>query len=367
MRVFLSYRRQGGSERAQLLEVLLQMRGHEVFLDRQSLSNPDGYFDTQILRAIEAMDNFLLILSPGALDRCADEGDWVRREICHALRCGANIIPVMLEGFRWPEEMPMEIQAIRRCHAHSYYDEYRDACIDRICSNLKAGPARKVPVSPPPRPEAADAALDLGAFPPEDGNALELRTQQRIVIPYGYTSLRKEAFSCFAELTSIAIPRSVTRMETGAFKLCPRLTGVTVPEGVTEIAPHLFSTCPRLTNVTLPQGITAIGEFAFAYCRELTDMALPRALRQIDGFAFLSCDALRSVRFPEGLRSIGRFAFQKCTSLREAVIPDSVTSIGVMAFEGCTELRQVSLPGALRDVGQRAFPAWTTVLRRQEP
>ena len=93
--VFISYRRVGGKEYARLLKPELEKRGFEVFLDFDELS--DGVFDQRIKDAISASPVFLLILSRGALDRCVNEGDWVRcghsrRYFCHR-RCsylGAN-------------------------------------------------------------------------------------------------------------------------------------------------------------------------------------------------------------------------------------------------------------------------------------
>ena len=44
------------------------------------------------------------MLSPGTLDRCVDEEDWVRREIILALELNKNIVGVGLPGFVMPEE-----------------------------------------------------------------------------------------------------------------------------------------------------------------------------------------------------------------------------------------------------------------------
>jgi hypothetical protein len=42
--------------------------------------------------------HFLLLLTPGALDRCAKEGDWVRQEFEMALKRNRNIVPVCEES-----------------------------------------------------------------------------------------------------------------------------------------------------------------------------------------------------------------------------------------------------------------------------
>lgn len=41
----------------------------------------------------------MVLLTPSALERCHEPGDWVRREIEAALDMKRNIVPVMLEGF----------------------------------------------------------------------------------------------------------------------------------------------------------------------------------------------------------------------------------------------------------------------------
>ena len=55
--------------------------------------------DIKLLQSIEESKNFVLILSPESLERCQNEGDWVRCEIEHAIKCDKNIIPLMLSGF----------------------------------------------------------------------------------------------------------------------------------------------------------------------------------------------------------------------------------------------------------------------------
>lgn len=77
--VFISYRRDGGAETAKLLRDSLTERGYSVFLDVESLRS--GPFNTELYRVIEEANDFLLVLPPGALRRCAEEQDWVRKEI----------------------------------------------------------------------------------------------------------------------------------------------------------------------------------------------------------------------------------------------------------------------------------------------
>lgn len=90
--IFISYRRDGGKELARPLKSELERRGYRVFLDFDELK--DGIFDRRIMEAIETSPIFMVVLSPHALDRCADAGDWVRREIEYALEHDRHFIPV---------------------------------------------------------------------------------------------------------------------------------------------------------------------------------------------------------------------------------------------------------------------------------
>jgi len=66
--VFISYRRSNGSQLASLLKVHLEIRNFSVFLDVDRLEA--GKFDNNLLKSIQSAKNFVLVLTPNALDRC---------------------------------------------------------------------------------------------------------------------------------------------------------------------------------------------------------------------------------------------------------------------------------------------------------
>lgn len=99
--VFICYRREGGYALASDLFHKLTLAGYRIFMDKESLGS--GKFNEAILQIIEDCTYVLVILPPNALDRCVSEGDYVRREIEHALRHKKNVIPIMMRGFIWPE------------------------------------------------------------------------------------------------------------------------------------------------------------------------------------------------------------------------------------------------------------------------
>ena len=101
--IFISYRRDGFHQ-ANLFYTRLQALGYRVFMDVETLNA--GKFNEQLLDVISKCKDFVLVLSPNALDRCNNEGDWVRREVMCAMEHKKNIIPIMLSGFVWPDPMP---------------------------------------------------------------------------------------------------------------------------------------------------------------------------------------------------------------------------------------------------------------------
>ena len=95
--VFISYRRDAtGKYFARSIEGALTHHGYDVFLDVDCIDA--GEWAEQILTEVPKRAHFLLLLTPGALDRCADETDWVRREFLLALERGRNIVPVREES-----------------------------------------------------------------------------------------------------------------------------------------------------------------------------------------------------------------------------------------------------------------------------
>ena len=95
--VFISYRRDAtGKAFANLIEQRLTNHGYDVFLDVRSLDA--GQWALQILSEVPNKAHFLLLLTPGSLDRCENEDDWVRREFMLAVQHSRNIVPVREES-----------------------------------------------------------------------------------------------------------------------------------------------------------------------------------------------------------------------------------------------------------------------------
>lgn len=142
--IFISYRRKGsGAGVAGEMQSKLQSRGYKVFLDVDNIGS--GAFPEQIDHAIQECNDFLLILSPGMLDRCVEEEDWVRHEIMLAEKYGKNIVGVSLPGFVMPsvDSLPVELHDIPEKQVFLWSHEYRQASFDKIVENLLATSLKK--------------------------------------------------------------------------------------------------------------------------------------------------------------------------------------------------------------------------------
>ncbi|KPJ06180.1 Sterile alpha and TIR motif-containing protein 1 [Papilio machaon] len=137
--VFVSYRRSNGSQLASLLKVHLQLRGFTVFIDVERLEA--GKFDNNLLQSIRQAKNFLLVLTPNALERCkhdTEQKDWVHREIVAALQSKCNIVPI-IDNFEWPEpeELPEDMRAVCHFNGVRWIHDYQDACVEKLESFLR--------------------------------------------------------------------------------------------------------------------------------------------------------------------------------------------------------------------------------------
>jgi tetratricopeptide (TPR) repeat protein len=97
--VFISYRRSVHKHLSLLLFKDLRARGFDTFRDSDTMGA--GEFEKIILNQIAARTHFVVLLSYGTLERCSEPGDWLRREIEYALDTGRNIIPVLVDGFKF--------------------------------------------------------------------------------------------------------------------------------------------------------------------------------------------------------------------------------------------------------------------------
>lgn len=104
--IFISYRRDGGDVMARFLYEMLSYKGYRVFYDSETMST--GRFDKKIYRIIEECQDVIIVLSPGCLERCREEGDWFRLEITYAMEKEKPIIPIQMDNFEMPNDEAKE-------------------------------------------------------------------------------------------------------------------------------------------------------------------------------------------------------------------------------------------------------------------
>lgn len=117
--IFISYRRNGGAQYARIIELQLKQRGYRVFLDYDEIRH--GPFGERIKTAIKQAKIFMLVLSPGCLDRCVNEEDWVRQEILLAIELNKHFIPINPDGLfeEVPAGIPDAIRELVNTHQRS--------------------------------------------------------------------------------------------------------------------------------------------------------------------------------------------------------------------------------------------------------
>lgn len=134
--VFISYRRAGGDHSARMIRDSLTEAGYEVFFDVESLRS--GNFNTELYSVIDECTDFIIVLSPNALDRCSDEKDWVRRELEYAISKNKNIVPILLRGFSFDCELPDSLKILPQLNGIEASTEFFDAFIKKLQKFLKS-------------------------------------------------------------------------------------------------------------------------------------------------------------------------------------------------------------------------------------
>ncbi len=139
--IFVSYRRDGGYETALPIVEKLRSACYRVFFDLESMNA--GKFNEQLIDVIDSARDFVLVLPEHGLDRCQSPDDWVRREITHALAKDKNIIPVMLKGFTWPDNLPDDMSELPHYQGISASSpEHFDMAVERLKGYLLSKPRR---------------------------------------------------------------------------------------------------------------------------------------------------------------------------------------------------------------------------------
>jgi hypothetical protein len=136
--VFVSYRRDKGSEVARLLAEKLQSRGYRVFLDVDGLGS--GEWGKELSQRIEECPDFIAVITDSYFVRCGNPDDVVRHEIAHAIKTGATVVPLLVGEAGIPASLPQEIRGISTHNGVRYLHDYAEQAIDKVCGFLSSTP-----------------------------------------------------------------------------------------------------------------------------------------------------------------------------------------------------------------------------------
>ena len=149
--VFISYRRTDVYTALAVYENL-KNQGYDVFFDYRNIAAGD--FEQIITANIKARAHFLVILTPLALDRCNEPGDWLRREIELAIEEKRNIVPLFFKGFRFgaPEvadKLTGGLKNFSRYNGLNVHEDFFDEAMQRVRTQFLSIPLDTVlhPVS----------------------------------------------------------------------------------------------------------------------------------------------------------------------------------------------------------------------------
>lgn len=134
--IFISYRRKGGSEKAELLRLMFEKNGFrskKIFMDTHTLGAND--VKPHLQEAIEASDNVIVLITEGCFDEIKNDDLWIF-EIKEAIKLQKNIIPAFFDGIKSFDglNVPTEISSLKSKQGACYYHDYADAFYEKLCS-----------------------------------------------------------------------------------------------------------------------------------------------------------------------------------------------------------------------------------------
>lgn len=149
--IFISYRRKGGSERAELLKAIFVQHGYneaDIFMDTHSLRGGD--FRHRLTDAIENSNNVVVLITKGCFDEIKENDFWIF-EIAKAIELKKNVIPVFFDGITSieGEDLPQTLKDLPSQNAIGYSHEYADAFYSKLLSFIKKDPSKTQNLNPP--------------------------------------------------------------------------------------------------------------------------------------------------------------------------------------------------------------------------
>jgi len=144
--VFISYRRTNIFT-ARAVYQNLTSKGYDVFFDFKGINIRD--FEHIILGNLRARAHFLVILTPSALERCNQPGDWFRREIESAIDERRNIISLFFEGFSFSspsieQYLTGNLETLKNYKSLTVPSDYFNEAMDKLTNRFLNMPLNTV-------------------------------------------------------------------------------------------------------------------------------------------------------------------------------------------------------------------------------
>lgn len=132
--VFISYRHDTGFYVAEIIYSRLILNGYTVFMDKNMAS---GEYTDKIYSAIKGCKNFISVLFPGDIEELKNSESWLCREAGWAVECKVpTIIPVMCDGFKWPESDDCLCESMREVKKNNGVILHKDSSLDKDLDKL---------------------------------------------------------------------------------------------------------------------------------------------------------------------------------------------------------------------------------------
>ena len=402
--VFISYRRESGAETAKHLRDVLSARGYRVFFDTDSLGRGD--FNLELIEIIKNCKDFILVLTPGALDRCQNPDDWVRQELACALAEGKNVIPLIVKNAVFPEkeELPEDIRRVAKMNGVKADLYFFDAMVDKLCTFLESKPERPMlPVAlaalavililaaagymvltrksdtvakgkygvslvwelrsdgelrisgSGKMPDVSDA--DLGNRPWITASKDSGCDITKLVVEDGITGIGERSFARMKDLEEIELADSITEIGGSVFSDCnSKVKKVKLPASLETLGMYAFNLTGNIESFTIadsnPHFLTEDGVlynkektilYYYPIAKKAESFTVPSSVLEIMPSAFNNAQNLKKAELPDGLGKIWHHAFAGCKNLEELTIPESVTVIGNYFLNGAGPDNTVSL------------------------
>lgn len=122
-KIFVSYSRKDKNEVYPIVE-MLQQNGYECWIDKKRI-NSGEVFKQLIIEAINECDVFLYMMSENSV-----KSEWVKKEYCLAKRKDKKIIPVLLKGAEYCDEIMFDWADV------DYIDASKSGWKKKILENL---------------------------------------------------------------------------------------------------------------------------------------------------------------------------------------------------------------------------------------